>query len=133
MQIFQLFDGISGYACDIIKIGHHKVEFITGIQTKSVVGRSKKKRPIIGHHLQIAPNQDFSFETNIFNIHYIKYLPAPTNGPRGLIGKVHEANSAAQCGREFKSHIVQFYKIFFSLLEKRGGRTLKFLGCLTPQ
>ena len=56
MQIFQLFDGISGYACDIIKIGHHKVKFITGIQTKSVVGRSKKKDQsldIIYRQLQI--------------------------------------------------------------------------------
>ena len=26
-----------------------------------------------------------------------------------------------------------FLEDFFSLLEKRGGRTLKFLGCLTPQ
>ena len=120
MQIFQLFDGISGYACDIIKIRHHKVEFITGIQTKSVVGRSKK-RPIIGHHLQIAPNQDFSFETNIFNIHFIKYLPTPIDGFGGLVGKVHEANSDAQSGREFKSHSVQFYKIFFHYWRKAVG------------
>ena len=61
------------YARGIIKIRHRKVEFITGMKTKSVVGRSKK-RPVIGYHLWIAPNQDSSFETNIFDIHFIKYL-----------------------------------------------------------
>ena len=75
------------YACGIIKIRHRKVEFITGMKTKSVVGRSKKKRPVIGYHLWIAPNQDSSFETNIFHIHIIKYLHLPLYGLDGSDGK----------------------------------------------
>ena len=55
----------SFYACSTIKIGHHKVEFFTWIKTKSDIGGSKK-REIIGCHLWIAPNQDFSFDPNIF-------------------------------------------------------------------
>ena len=115
------------YACGIIKIRHRKVEFITGMKTKSVVGRSKK-RPVIGYHLWIAPNQDSSFETNIFNIHFIKYLLLPLYGLDGTVGKVYNTYIAAQYGRGFESSNVKFCKIFFSLLEERGVRTLKFLG-----
>ena len=112
------------YACGIIKIRHRKVEFITGMKTKSVVGRSKK-RPVIGYHLWIAPNQDSSFETNIFNIHFIKYLLSPLNGLDRTVGKAYNAYIAAQYGHGFESSNVKFCKIFFFII---GGK-----GCAHPK
>ena len=105
------------YACGIIKIRHRKVEFITGMKTKSVVGRSKK-RPVIGYHLWIAPNQDSSFETNIFNIHIIRYLHLLLYGLDGSDGKAQDANLAARYGRGFESSNVKFCKIFFHYWRK---------------
>ena len=122
----------SFYACSTIKIGHHKVEFFTWIKTKSDKGGSKK-REIIGCHLWIAPNQDFSFDPNVFFIYVNKNLFHSLYELCGPVDKAQDAWSAAECGCGFESHLWDILKIFFSLLEKRGGRTLKFLGCLTPE
>ena len=64
---------------------------------------------------------------------YSQIFPLYLHNLGGSVGKTQDTFFAGKCGREFKSHFCAFWKIFFSLLEKRGGRTLKFLGCLTPK